>query len=337
MESTTAAPASVTSTVTFPPTPVIKYSPGATGATSMSPIRHHATPAIDASSARTIASPWRWRRRTPSAPCEARWTALDERLQAFLEVLRTDQEHQLHQHVVRMGGEVLGEAVPVEALDRPHGERRIGGDLAGPLHRRRHELRGGHDGVHQAELEGALGTEVVGEEGDLAGARPAHQPRQVPGSSALRQDAALGESGHKNGGVTHQPDVAAEREVETVPGGGAVERAQHRRVELVEHDGRQVAGAHVARTPAREHATDALPLRGVLEVEAAAEAIAGAREDQAAHLRIAIGIGQRARERVEHLEADRVQPLRTVQREDADAVALLVEQVGHGHGPDTPC
>src|SRR5262245_30284120 len=148
MESTTAAPASVTSTVTFPPTPVIRYSPGATGATSMTPIRHHATPAIRTSSARTIASPWRWTRRTSSAPCEARRTALDERLQAFLEVLGTDQEHQLHQHVMGMGGEVLAEPVPVEALDRPYRERRVGGDLAGPLHGRRHELRRGHDGVH---------------------------------------------------------------------------------------------------------------------------------------------------------------------------------------------
>src|SRR5262245_8012634 len=75
----------------------------------------------------------------------------------------------------------------------------------------------------------------------------------------------------------------------------------------------------------------------VLQVEPAAESLAGAREDQAAHLRIAIGVGERVRERIEHLEADRVQPFRTVEREDSDAVAELVEQVGHGAGPDTPC
>ena len=72
-----------------------------------------------------------------------------------------------------------------------------------------------------------------------------------------------------------------------------------------------------------------LPCGRVLQVEPAAEALAGAGEDEAAHLGSRSASASVRRERVEHLEADRVQPLGAVERDDADAVVLLVEQVRH--------
>ena len=56
--------------------------------------------------------------------------------------------------------ERLGLGGPHHPLDRPHGQRRVGGDLAGQLGRARlRQLVVGHDVVDQAELERLVGRQ----------------------------------------------------------------------------------------------------------------------------------------------------------------------------------
>ena len=44
---------------------------------------------------------------------------------------------------------------------------------------------------------------------------------------------------------------------------------------------------------------------------------------------VGVGVGEALREQLQHLEADRVQPLGAVERDRRDVVGLLVEQIGH--------
>ena len=63
------------------------------------------------------------------------------------------KRQQLEEHVVDVLLERLGLGGAHHPLDRPHGQRRIGGDLAGQLAHGLVELLGGDHLVDQAQLE----------------------------------------------------------------------------------------------------------------------------------------------------------------------------------------
>src|SRR5581483_12467196 len=92
-----------------------------------------------------------------SAAREARRPLLDERRDAFPEVVRPEERHELHEHVVRVRLEVLAEAVAIEPLHRLHGERRVRRDLRRPPPGLGAELPRRHDRVHEAEMQRPLG------------------------------------------------------------------------------------------------------------------------------------------------------------------------------------
>ena len=91
--------------------------------------------------------------------------------------------------------EVLGEAVAVEPLHRADRERRVGGDLRRPSDAPRPARRSsGTTAFTRPSSSARSASRSSAEEADLAGLRPADEPRQVPGAAALRHDAALGEA-----------------------------------------------------------------------------------------------------------------------------------------------
>src|SRR5690606_35242746 len=74
------------------------------------------------------------RRRAPgSAAGEVGRAALGEARDALGEILALEEQHRLQQHVVAVALEVLGEAVPEQALHGLHRERGVPGDRVGPL------------------------------------------------------------------------------------------------------------------------------------------------------------------------------------------------------------
>ena len=114
---------------------------------------------------------------------------------ALLEVVGAEQRQQLQEHVVDVLLERLGLGHAHHALDGPHRERRVGGDLDGQLSGGVGQLGVGHDPVHETELERLLGQQRAAREGDLGRLGVADEPGQQPRAAALGQDAPLGEAG----------------------------------------------------------------------------------------------------------------------------------------------
>ena len=106
-----------------------------------------------------------------------------------------------------------------------------------------------HDRVHEAELERLRGGEVVAEDAiSQAFAQPTRRGRyQVPPLSGTMP--RLAKPGISIACVGHEAHVAAECQVEAVARGGAVDRADHRRVDLEQDRRRQVARAEVGDPP----------------------------------------------------------------------------------------
>ncbi len=122
------------------------------------------------------------------------------------------------------------------------------------------------------------------------------------------------------------------RQVEPVAGRAAVERADRRCVEIVEHDRRRTAQVELAAEPgvaAPEVAEAALRTRHLgLQVEPGAERPAGAREHDAADIGVVIGAQQEFADLLEHRPRDRVHALRSVEGERRDVVHHLVAHLG---------
>jgi hypothetical protein len=90
-------------------------------------------------------------------------------------------------------------------------------------------------------------------------------------------------------------------------------------------------------------APDAGPGHGVLDVEARAEPLAGAGEQDDAHVGVVVGLAEVPAEQLEHPHGDGVAAVRSVERDGGDVVRHLVEHlrlvllrcgvVGHGGSP----
>jgi hypothetical protein len=92
---------------------------------------------------------------------------------------------------------------------------------------------------------------------------------------------------------------------------------------------RKLARTDVGDARARERAPDALTGRRFLQVETAAEAASRAGDDDCAHVGIARGVLEGARQPFEHGERDGVQAIGTVEGQERHVPALLHEEVGH--------
>ena len=93
---------------------------------------------------------------------------------------------------------------------------------------------GGDDLVHQADAQRILGGEIVAEEDQLLGLRQADQARQQVGAAGVDGDAAAHEhldEARVGGG---DDEVAGERQVRAETGGDAVDRRDHRLLQLPE-------------------------------------------------------------------------------------------------------
>ena len=183
-------------------------------------------------------------------------------------------------------------------LDRAHGERRVGGDLAGQLARRVRELGVGHDVVDETELERLLGEQRATGEGDLGGLRVADDPRQQPRAAALGEDAALGEPGCELGGLARRRGCRSRAR-------GRGRSRPRRRSARRSSACRGCAARSAARRAGRTRPGSRRGCRGCRgcrsrssaahlggQVEPGAERAAGAGEHDAAHLAVAIGLDE---------------------------------------------
>ena len=190
------------------------------------------------------------------------------------------------------------------------------------------ELVGADDVVDQTQLECLGGGQGASGERDLGRLGVADHPRQQPGSAALGQDAPLGEARVELRGVDRDADVAAEREIEAVSGRSAVECADGRRVEVVQHHRWRRAQVELAaeRGLASSEISEAALRPGHLglQVESCTECPPCTGQHDAAHVRVVIGTQQQLADLLEHRTGDRVHSLRSVERERRDVVDDVV-------------
>ena len=159
---------------------------------------------------------------------------LQERLQSFLEIIRSKQEKQLRQDVMGMRLEVFTQAVAEEPLHGSDPKGCVRRYLLCPAHRLRHQVIVRNDLVHQPQFERTLGRDVVTDEANLARPRPSNQPWQIPGTATLRHDAALGECRCKFRAIAHQAQVATECQIEPVAGCRTVDGTDNRSVDAMD-------------------------------------------------------------------------------------------------------
>jgi hypothetical protein len=147
------------------------------------------------------------------------------------------------------------------------------------------------------------------------------------------RNATLREPGSELRRLAGDADVAAEGEIEPVPGSAAVQRADGRGVEVVEHDRRgvaevELAGIRVQAAEVAEAAARTARLRR--EIEAGAERAPVAGEHDAARLAVAIRLEEAGGEIRQHRPRDRVHALGSVQGDRRDVIAHFEEDLGHG-------
>src|SRR5581483_1500260 len=215
-----------------------------------------------------------------------------------------------------------------QSFHRLYAQRRIGGDLLGPSHRFVHQLIVRDDPVDQSQFDGAVGRDVIADETDFACAGPSDEPRQEPCAAAFGHDAAPGKCGSKLRAIAHQPKIASEREIESIAGGGSVDRAYDGGVDAMEGDGGNFEGAQMSGAAA-EGAAYSAPGRGVLEIESGAESPALAGQDYRSDIAVAIVFNEAAAKLGQHLGADRVHPIGSIELENRDVSVLFDNQVGH--------
>ena len=221
--------------------------------------------------------------------------------------------------------ERLGLGRPHHPLDRPHGQRRVGGDLAGQLGREGLRTRSSGTAWLTMPSSRRLGRgQRAPAERQLGRLGVADHPRQQPRAAALGEDPALGEAGVQLGRGRGDADVAAEREVEPVAGGATVERAHRRRVELVEDDRRRAAQVELAgpRPPATRGCRGSR--RPLDDWAARSRPAQNARPAPVSTMqrtsRSASASSSRADRSPQHRPGDRVHPLRRVERDRGDVI-----------------
>ena len=121
-------------------------------------------------------------------------------------------------------------------------------------------------------------------------------------------------------------DVAEERQVHAPADGRPVDRRDHRLVALQHGDGRGGwPGSHVAQPGGR--VVPLLAEHDLAHVVAGAECTAGAGEDDAADVGIAVGLTEGLLELRVHLAVERVHDLGAIERDGQDVAVKVVTNV----------
>jgi hypothetical protein len=203
---------------------------------------------------------------------------------------------------------------PVEHPLR-HGQRdrRPRGEAGGPVVHEGVDLTGGEHAVDDAEVEGVLGGDDVGEEGQLLGPVQAHQAGQEPGGPAVEGQAPAGEDHGEARLLGRDHEVAAEGEAHPDARRHPGHLGDRRLRQLVEGLHHGVDAAHGGQLVDRRAAH-------APEVGPGAERPAGAGEHDAA----VVGGGEDRRRHLQQLVphpiVDRVAPLWAVERDRHDPV-----------------
>jgi hypothetical protein len=176
--------------------------------------------------------------------------------------------------------------------------------------------------VHDAEPLRLLGEEdAAGEEQVERVGRP-DQAGQQPRAAVLGDQPAPRERGRELDPRRREAQVAHQRLHEPDPRARAVDRRDDRLAdrqrERLRPRRRRGLGAVAAALPRAQRGQR-------LHVEARAEPAAGAGDHDDAGLGVAVGLGQEVEVARLHLVRPRVHPVRTVERQDADAVADLAQ------------
>ena len=225
--------------------------------------------------------------------------------------------------------ERLGQAAPGEgvdgALDRLHGQRGVGRDLGRDRHGGGDELVACGDLLHDAEAFGRRRVDAPAGEREQLGVAGTHlvgQPQvatRIDGHAHLR----LGEG--EQGVVGRHPDVAHERELEAEAEAVPLDRADDRLRQLVEdaealvHPADAlVVVAHLLGGRAPGH-----PVLGHAEVHAGAEGAALGLDHEDADAVVEAGTVGEDAQLARRLPRPHVQLLGVVEREGADARAVL--------------
>ena len=127
---------------------------------------------------------------------------------------------------VHLGGEVAVEAFAEEALDAAIGPGGAGGEAFGQGGGAGSEVGGGDDEIDEAEAEGFLGVDGVGEEGDFQGFAQADEAGEVPGAAAVDAGADAGVGEGEFGVVGGDGEVGGHGDAHAGAGDWAVEAGE---------------------------------------------------------------------------------------------------------------
>src|SRR4051812_6288999 len=223
---------------------------------------------------------------------------------------------------------------PHALLGQPHAPRRQGGDLLGGLKRPVEQRIVIDHGRDEPDALGLLDVDAAAGEHELVRARRPDQPRQQPADRHVAvRHADVHERHPEDRAARRVADVAAEREGEAEPRGGAVERGDDRlrRVAQAHDQARHVLLVGEA-IPRRVAAVVARRVAVAAQVEAGAEPPPGAREHDGAARAIGGDGIELLVQRTAELGRHRVQPVGAVEREQPDLVGrTLADQDVGGH------
>ena len=224
-------------------------------------------------------------------------------------ILRRDRDALREGLEVEGGGEIRRRRAVDHVLGHLQHGRRAGRDLFGEGARRRHQLRRGHDAVHEPDARRLGGVDDVRGEDQLLGARQADDARQQPRAAAVGDEPDLPEELAEAGPVGGDDEIAAQRQVRAGADGVAVH-----------HRDRRLGEVHQP----EDHAIERLDARAALgggvtpgahrlDVAARAEISAGAGEDHHARRLVGLDLVEHARQLAAHHEIERVEGLRSIQ------------------------
>ena len=208
----------------------------------------------------------------------------------------------------------------------------------GEFPRGRFQLVQRHDAVHQPPAFRLVRGKLRAEQGPFQRLADAHELLQ---QARAGRDAALDERHAQRGGVRHDAQVAAERQVEAGAVRVPVHHADDRLGERpqLRHDERPAAFAlRIVLHRVGERALRRAGLGHALEVVPGTERAPGAGQHDDANRLVVVAVLQRVEEFQPDADVDRVQPLGPVQGEAAHAAVTFDQQVTeiHAHSPESP-
>ena len=186
----------------------------------------------------------------------------------------------------------------------------------------------GHDVVHEAPRERGLGVDEVAGGRHLLGPPDADRLWQQDGEAPARHDPDPRVGVGEPGSLGRHEVVARQRQLEAAGDGDAVDRADHRRVQIRER-APVLRSACVRSAPVSCRASP--PGRQLLEVESGAERGVGAGEDDGRDVVAPSSSRSDRGQRLAQLAVQRVAGVGAVERDDGDRTVDGHSTVSHEH------